>query len=594
MYNPTLLGEIISVSGSSILIELTKQVSSGLVVLQGRTYKIGQVGSFIRIPQGFNDLFGIISETSEQALTNEDEQQKERRLIKVELVGESVNNVFERGIGQYPSISDEAHFVTESDLRKIYGKKTEGQIHIGSLSSSESIKVSLDLNLLVNRHSAILGSTGSGKSTSVSSLLRSISADEDDSIIRQSSRIILFDIHGEYSSALKDIATVFSINPVEDEFPLYIPYWCIDPDKLVDFLCGSNESLRNRFIDLLLEQKKEFVTRNMPNLSPEKITPHTPIPFYLNKIWYDLCHEDSVTWKDKEKTDENYINKGNIEKLIAPSFVPPCTIKEVLSVKGGDNKWKRYLTQFRSRLIDSQYDFLLKPGDWSVEKDLTTNKDLDSLLSEWLSHNQPITILDLSGMPSARLDLLLGSALDILFEAAIWGRFQESGMKEKPLLLVLEEAHRYLSSDSNGLAKDMTRRIAKEGRKFGVGSMLVSQRPSEIDETILSQCGTLIALRMTNSSDRSKVKSVMADSLSGIVDSLPILRTGEAIVTGEAIKLPMRCKFKTPKEGRFPDSRDPDITSKWAKEFTQDDFTDLISGWRNQSPIRPSKEDEDG
>jgi Predicted ATPase len=594
MYNPTLLGEIVSVAGSSILIELTKQVDSGLVVLQGRTYKVGQVGSFIRIPQGFNDLFGIISETSEHKISSVEDIQEEKRLIKVELVGESVNNAFERGIGQYPNINDEAHFVTETDLRKIYGEKSEGQIHIGSLSSSESIKVALDLNLLVNRHSAVLGSTGSGKSTSVSSLLRSIAADEDDSIIRPSSRVILFDIHGEYSSALKDISIVFSINPVNDEFPLYIPYWCVNPEKLIEFLCGSNESLRNRFIDLLLEQKKAFVKKHMPNLAPEKITPHTPIPFYLNRIWYDLCHEDSVTWKEKEQINENYIDKGNMEDLIPPSFVPPCTKNDALSVKGGNNNWKRYLTQFRSRLIDSQYDFFLKPGDWSVDKDLNTNKDLDLLLSDWLSHNQPITILDLSGMPSARLDLLLGSALDILFEAAVWGRFQQSGMKEKPLLLVLEEAHRYLSNDSDGLAKDMIRRIAKEGRKFGVGSMLVSQRPSEIDETILSQCGTLIALRMTNSSDRSKVKSVMADSLTGIVDSLPILRTGEAVITGEAIKLPMRCKFRTPKEGRFPDSRDPDITSKWVKDFNQDNFSDLIHGWRNQSPVRPNKEDDHG
>ena len=594
MYNPTLLGKIVSVSGSSILIELTKQVDSGIVVLQGRTYKIGQVGSFIRIPQGFNDLFGIISETSEKNISTEEEILEDKRLIKVELVGESVNNVFERGIGQYPNINNEAHFVTETDLRKIYGAKTEGQINIGSLSSSESIKVSLDLNLLVNRHSAILGSTGSGKSTSVSSLLRSIAANDDDKIIRPSSRIILFDLHGEYSSALGDISNVFSINPVEHESALYIPYWCVDPENLIEFLCGSNESLKNRFIDLLLEQKKEFAKKYITNLAPEKITPQTPIPFYLNKIWYDLCHEDSVTWKEKEQISENYINKGDVEKLIPPSFVPPCTLKEALSVKGGGNTWKRYLVQFRSRLLDSQYDFLLKPGGWSVGKDLKTDKDIDSLLDEWLSHEHPITILDISGMPSARLDLLLGSALDFLFEAAIWGRFQQSGMKEKPLLLVLEEAHRYLSNDSDGLAKEMVRRIAKEGRKFGVGSMLVSQRPSEIDETILSQCGTLIALRMTNSSDRSKIKSVMSDSLTGIVDSLPILRTGEAVITGEAIKLPMRCKFKTPKEGRFPDSRDPDITSKWVKDFKKDNFTDLIHGWRNQSPVRPKKEDDHG
>jgi len=590
MHDPTLLGEIISVTGSSVLIELKQQVSSGLVVLDGRTYKIGQVGSFIRIPQGFNDLFGIISEANESQISDTDENFKEKRLIKVELVGESVNGMFERGIGQYPSINDEAHFVTESDLHKIYGQESLGQIHIGSLSSSESIKVSLDLNQLINRHSAILGSTGSGKSTSVSSLLRSLATNENDEIIRPSSRVILFDLHGEYASALNDISSVYSIDPIKGENKLYIPYWCIDPEKLIDFLCGTNESLKNRFIDLLLEQKKEFVEKNVLKLLPERITPQTPIPFSLKKIWYDLSHEDTVTWKEKEKITPNYSEKGDIDNLIPPKFIPPDTKKESLSVKGGSNVWRKQLTLFKSRLIDTQYDFFLNPGDWAVNKDLKIKKDLDSLLNNWLGQKEPITLLDLSGMPSSRLDLVLGSALDFLFEASIWGRNQSSGMKENPLLLVLEEAHKYLSNDNNGLAKEMVQRIAKEGRKFGVGTMLVSQRPSEIDETILSQCGTLIALRMTNSTDRSKVKSVMADSLTGIVDSLPILRTGEAVITGEAIKLPVRCKFKTPKDGRFPDSRDPDVNSKWAQEFKNHDFSSLIQGWRLQSPIKSKDE----
>ena len=129
----------------------------------------------------------------------------------------------------------------------------------------------------------------------------------------------------------------------------------------------------------------------------------------------------------------------------------------------------------------------------------------------------------------------------------------------------------------------MVRRIAKEGRKFGVGSMLISQRPSEVDETILSQCGTLFSLRITNSADRGRVKSAMADGLSGIIDALPILRTGEAIVTGEAAKLPMRFKFRVPQEGQFPDSKDPKVAENWSKKTTQSDFKSLVSCWRKQN-----------
>ena len=142
--------------------------------------------------------------------------------------------------------------------------------------------------------------------------------------------------------------------------------------------------------------------------------------------------------------------------------------------------------------------------------------------------------------------------------------------------------------DLSGLAKSMVRRIAKEGRKFGVGTMLISQRPSEIDETILSQCGTLFALRINNSTDRAQVKSAMTDGLSSMIDSLPILRTGEAIVTGEATKLPMRFRFRLPKEGQFPDSNDPKVSEAWSKPYKDSDFDAIINAWRNQKANKDS------
>lgn len=189
-------------------------------------------------------------------------------------------------------------------------------------------------------------------------------------------------------------------------------------------------------------------------------------------------------------------------------------------------------------------------------------------------------------MPSARLDLLLGSVLDILFESALWGRNLKEGMKERPLLAVLEEAHRYLAKESDGIAKTMVQKIAKEGRKFGMGVMLISQRPSEIDETILSQCGTLFALRINNAADRNRVKSAMSEGISGIVDSLPVLRTGEAIVTGEAAKMPMRCRFRLPGEGHYPDSSDPEVAANWSKKLEKESYDELVNSWRNQNAYK--------
>lgn len=589
---PTYLGSVSAVTGSSVIIELTPQLNSGLLVIGGRTHRVGQVGSFVRIPQGYNNLYGVISETSESSSVGDDNEllHTKRRWVKVELVGEVIGEEFERGIGQYPSINDEAHIVTDKDLKLIYGHKDSGQVIIGKLSSSDSIDVSVDLEKLVTRHSAVLGSTGSGKSTSVSSLLRSIVCDEEDGVVYPSSRIVLIDIHGEYSSALGDIAKTFSINPRKGEEKLLIPYWCISPYSLVDFLFGQvNEKSKNSIIDRIYQEKIKFVEKKSTDeksgkIDMNRVTSQTPIPFSLRKLWYDLSFEDAVTWEEKEKENPSIVEQGNPEKLIAPRFKPPATGSNA-PYKGGEGIIKRSLDLCRARLLDQQYSFLLAPGNWEPDLENKIESDLDELLKSWLGHEKPITILDLSGIPSTRLDLLLGSLLDILFEASIWGRCLKEGMKNRPLLLVLEEAHRYLSNDTSGLAKNMVRRIAKEGRKFGIGTMLVSQRPSEIDETILSQCGTFFALRINNQSDRSRVKSAMSEGISGMVDSLPVLRTGEAIVAGESAKLPMRCRFKLPTNNRYPDSIDPKVAHLWVKDRAEEEYKQLVVAWRNQNPF---------
>lgn len=581
---PTFLGNITSVSGSSIFVELTPQVVSGLLVIEGKTHRIGQVGSFVRIPQGYNSLYGVISETAEHSSDKND--QTTSRVIKVELVGEAIGSDFERGISQFPSISEEVHLVTEADLKKIYGAGELGQIIIGKLSSSDSIDVSIDLDSLVNKHSAVLGSTGSGKSTSVASLLRAIITSHTPKILMPSARVVLFDLHGEYSSALGDIANVFTIDGEKGTENLFIPYWCVAPESLIEFLCGNIQDLKNKFLDLIVEEKIKFLNNNPKiNLDPNKVTAATPIPFSLKKIWYDLYTFDSITWNDKEMETPAFVDdgQGDIDNLIPPKFRPPNISKDGFTKKGGDNRWKKNLENMRSKLLDSQYNFFLSPGDWTPDTGYKSKKDLPDLIRCWIGDDKPITILDLSGMPSERLDLLLGSMLDILFEAAIWSKNLDAGMRSNPLLLVMEEAHRYLSTENSGLSKSMVRRIAKEGRKFGVGSMLISQRPSEIDETILSQCGTLFSLRISNSADRSRVKAAMSDSLSGIVDSLPVLRTGEAIVTGEAAKLPMRFKFRIPKNGQFPNSHDPQVSESWTNVRKAHDFKFLVNAWRSQS-----------
>lgn len=590
MNNSTALGIIVSVSSTSVVAKLLKEVDSGLLVIQGRAHKVGQVGSFIRIPQGYNDLYGIVSSSSENNNTTkrEDGSESSQRFISIELIGESSGDYFDRGISQYPSVNDEIHLVLEENLRVVYGNEGDNLITVGNLASSESINVNIDIDKLVTRHSAIVGSTGSGKSTSVTSILRSLCCPDGNNTIKNSARIILVDIHGEYSSALRDIAHVFSISPSDEQKQLHIPFWALPTDKLIDFLCGNmSESYKNTMIEMIVEEKKKSITSNhFTYIDSNKVTPFTPLPFSLKTIWYNSIVGDTSTYMEDTFENLSYLDGqvGSAKELIPPKFTPPEPGKKAPYKKGSQVLTKQ-LNLMKARLLDSQYNFFLNPENYTPDETGKVDKDLDDLLSEWLDHDKPISILDLSGMPSTQFDTLLGSILNLLFEASIWGRNLSTGFKNHPVLFVLEEAHRYLSGEFDGLTKSLVQRIAKEGRKFGVGLMIISQRPSEIDDTILSQCGTLFSLRLSNATDRSKVKAAMSDGLSSLIDTLPVLRTGEAIIIGEAAKLPARCKFKLPPDGYYPDSVDPKVSEAWSKERRARSFERLVMAWRLNKPL---------
>lgn len=592
MLNSTAIGVISSISSNSVTIRLSQKVRSGLFVIEGRTHKVGQVGSFIRIPQGYNDLYGVVASSNENSTIDNDENiSSDNRVVIVELIGESSCSFFDRGISQYPSVGDEVHMVLDSDLKIVYGSKSQNLITVGKLASSESIDVNLDIDKLITRHSAVVGSTGSGKSTSVAGLLRSICMLNDTD--NNSSRILLVDMHGEYSAALKDKAKVFSVEPSEEESKLNIPYWALPTDKLIEFLCGNiNESSKNAMIEFTTDEKKKALhANNISSIEENKITSFTPLPYNLKNLWYKFIFDDTVNYMEKEFINPAYEDdkQGDAESLTPPVFKPPATSSHP-PFKKGPHTLTKQLNLMKARLLDSQYSFFLSPENYTPDGDGKISNDLDSLLKEWLDHDKPISILDLSGMPMNQLDMLLGSIMSIIFEASIWGRNLNSGFKKNPILFVLEEAHRYLSNNDDGLTKNLVQRIAKEGRKFGVGLMIISQRPSEIDDTILSQCGTLFALRLTNASDRSKVKSAMSDGLSSLIDSLPVLRTGEAIIIGEAAKLPSRCKFKLPPDGSYPDSQDPEVSKSWSTpRCINKEYKKLVEAWRLNKPIKENK-----
>lgn len=585
--DPSLLGVVASVSGSAVSVFLGKSVASGLSIIDGKTYQVGQVGSFVKIPQGYQDLFGVISDVGAEAIPDGEAASTDSsgRWMRVHLVGEAIGGHFERGIGQYPNIGDNVHLAIESDLTRVYNSGKRGHVKVGSLSNAESISAKVAIDELVTRHSAILGSTGSGKSTTVASLLRSITLPDDPTQSYPSARILMLDLHGEYSRALGDIAQVFSVGAQGKEQELSIPYWALDTAELLDFLTGNLEGTReSAFTDRIFELKIESQrSQNFAGVDENSITVDTPLPFSLNQLWYDLVEPEVATFVGVDRNEPAKIEEGDPELLKPPVYRPHAMGNKGPFLNNAAPGVLRPLNLMRSKLLDRRYDFLLHPGAW--EPDLTgkVERDLDALLAAWLGGPNPISILDLSRIPSNVLELLVGTILKIVYESLFWSREKTEGGKKRPLLVVMEEAHRYLSGANSGIATETVQRIAKEGRKYGIGAMIVSQRPSEIDETILSQCGTTVALRLTNPSDRSRVQGTLPDGLTSLLDLLPILRTGEAIIFGEAAKLPMRCRISLPPEDQRPDSEDPKVSSSWSLERRLEGYDRVVASWRAQN-----------
>ena len=347
---------------------------------------------------------------------------------------------------------------------------------------------------------------------------------------------------------------------------------------------------------------------------PEDVSADSPVPFSLNKLWHELyCTEfgtyyssngnptDPATWA-YEKDGAGVDLKGDAQTGVPPRF------KKVKNVRDDPEKINYIpdslnirgpLEALGSRLRVSRYDFLLKAGDWHPDQNGQVQQGLAKLMEAWLGSSRPITILDLSGIPASMTNDIIGNVLRVLYDGLFWARYLSEGGRERPLLVVMEEAHTYLNDNFDKAASIVTQRIVKEGRKYGIGAMIVSQRPSEINPTILSQCGTFFAMRLSNSSDRSHVTGALSDNLEGLTNMLPILRTGEAIILGEAVSLPMRTMIQAPPKNRRPDSQDPVVCDEmhpdesmtpggWnIRSLPTPDYNHFVEAWLQQNPILP-------
>jgi DNA helicase HerA-like ATPase len=574
----TYLGKIIRVDSNTIEVEVSDDIPSAAPIINGRLYKIGQIGTFVKMPIGNITIYGItssVSNTPSKFDENEIKQLIGSRFLTVQLVGEKIGNGnFEKGIGTYPTINDEVHLVTENDLFDIYGDKEVGTIEIGKHSSSDNLSVYVDIHTLILRHCAVVGSTGSGKSNTTVSILKAILTDY------KGSRVILVDPHGEYASAFPN-AKVFKINDINN--PLYIPFWLMNFDELAYFLVGAKPNDDQRpeyrmFRELITTYKKENYNLKSGDVNRNYITSDSPIPFNIRKIWYEMNWWINATFSESNKDsqtketakllidDDDNPKEGNYDSL-EPAEFEPYYMGNQEPHKSKHQEYYIYEKKILTRIKDSRYDFLLKPVDFEDEK---SEKDLHNLLNEWIASNERLSILDLSGVPFEVLDITIGLITRFVYDSMFWGRNETYTGKNRPLLLAYEESHTYLNKNGkSNYSKIAVEKIFKEGRKFGLGALIISQRPSEISDTILAQVGTLIALRLTNSSDQGIVNSSAPDNLNSLINLLPSLRIGEAIVVGESIKIPSRVRIQL--NSPRPTSEDPELVECWNNEFKQND-----------------------
>ena len=597
--DPTFLGRIRGVSGSTLRVEIAPEIPSASPIIDGRVYRLGQIGSFVRVPLGFLNLYGIITRVGATEISGHETpdllEPRGERSLEVQLVGEAyASDAFERGVSAFPTIDDEVHVVTEDDLRVIYGTSSPSMVPVGTHSASESLIAAIDVDKLVTRHAAIVGSTGSGKSNTVANLLKNLTSGAF-----PAARVVVIDPHGEYGAAFGDISRVFRIG--DADYPLYVPFWALAFDELAWFLIGrtsASESAPELALRDRILERKQAAAANLQagELSAEDVLPDSPVPFDLNELWYELERAERATYGDMARTQEELDDPGDAQAWKPPRFKLPGAGSSAPFRRNQDQTVPGIaplLSKIAARGRDTRFDFLLRPGDYDGSA-----KDLDDLVASWLDHDKPITVLDLGGGPYEVVDLVVGVLTRLLYETQFWGRELPGLGRHRPLLLVFEEAHSYLPRGEGsrfvpGYAGQAVRRVFKEGRKYGIGALVVSQRPVEVDETVLSQCGTFFALRLSNPDDQGRVRSLAPDALGGVLDLLPVLRTGEALVLGEAMHIPSRVRVALV-EPR-PDSRDPEVARSWREPRPINPAYDrAITAWRKQQSAVPEEPKPEG
>ena len=493
-----------------------------------------RMGALVSLRGPESRVFGVVN-----ALRRERDgsgSQGERTMFEIQTLGEipttgaeAATGAFQRGVSRYPPLGAAVTTVTLRDLAKVYARPRTSNVHIGRLRHNQKVPAFIVTDSLLGKHFAVLGTTGAGKSCAVTVILRSILAEHP------KGHVVLLDPHNEYGSAFTDMAEL--LNPSN----LQLPYWLLNFEEISHILVGVEQG-EQRFTQLAI--LKDAIVQAKRAMSPEDeyLTVDTPMPYRLADLISAL------------KEGMGKFNKAD-----------------------GAGPYLSLISRIESLRSDRRYAFMFES--------LTVRDNMRQILAQLLripADGKPITIIDISGVPSEVVDVVVSVLFRLVFELAAWS---DRGAAP-PVLLVCEEAHRYVPQDEVAAfapTKRVISRIAKEGRKYGVTLCLVSQRPSELAVGSLAQCNTVFALRLTNEHDQAFVARALPENARWLVESLPSLNTQEAVVVGDGVTVPVHIRFNDLDLEHRPSSADPSFAVAWRHDPDDAFLERAIERWRRQS-----------